>query len=84
MYDPVREEAAFLEVNTRLQVEHPVTELAYGVDLVELMLRLARDGADDPVVRDALDREWTATGVAVEARVYAEDPAKQDAPCPGS
>ncbi|MEW1959348.1 urea carboxylase [Kineococcus sp. NPDC059986] len=83
VYDPVREEAAFLEVNTRLQVEHPVTELAYGVDLVELMLRLARDGAADPVVRDALDREWTATGVAVEARVYAEDPAKQDAPCPG-
>ncbi|WP_432564951.1 urea carboxylase [Kineococcus sp. SYSU DK003] len=83
VYDPVREEAAFLEVNTRLQVEHPVTELAYGVDLVDLMLRLARDGRHDPTVADVFDREWSATGVAVEARVYAEDPARQNAPSPG-
>ncbi|VXB96336.1 urea carboxylase [Aeromicrobium sp. 9AM] len=82
VYDPVREEAAFLEVNTRLQVEHPVTEMVYGVDLVELMLRLARDGADeiDPGV---FTRTWTADGVAVEARVYAEDPAKDSAPSSG-
>ena len=82
VYDPVREEASFLEVNTRLQVEHPVTELAYGVDLVTLMLVLARDGADglDP---DLFDREWTPTGSAVEARVYAEDPAKGSAPSSG-
>jgi len=81
VYDPVREEAAFLEVNTRLQVEHPVTELAYGVDLVEAMLRLARDGADG--VADVLDRTWTATAHAVEARVYAEDPARGCTPSSG-
>ncbi|NIZ89897.1 urea carboxylase [Kineococcus rubinsiae] len=81
VYDPVREEAAFLEVNTRLQVEHPVTELAYGVDLVAAMLRLARDGASG--VQDVLGRTWRATGHAVEARVYAEDPARGCTPSSG-
>ncbi|MGU3409467.1 urea carboxylase [Microbacterium sp. M1A1_1b] len=82
VYDPVREEASFLEVNTRLQVEHPVTEQVYGVDLVALMLRLARDGASgiDP---DVFARTWTPTGHAVEARVYAEDPAKGSLPSSG-
>ncbi|MFF7189441.1 urea carboxylase [Streptomyces sp. NPDC008222] len=80
VYDPVREEAAFLEVNTRLQVEHPVTEEAYGVDLVELMLALARDGR----VEDAVfEREWAPCGHAVEARVYAEDPGKDSLPSSG-
>ncbi|MCW7945015.1 urea carboxylase [Streptomyces hygroscopicus] len=80
VYDPLREEAAFLEVNTRLQVEHPVTEEAYGVDLVELMLVLARDGW----VEDAVfEREWTPAGHAVEARVYAEDPGKDSLPSSG-
>ena len=82
VYDPVREQASFLEVNTRLQVEHPVTELAYGVDLVELMLRLARDGADG-LDDEVFTRAWTPTGSAVEARVYAEDPAKESAPSSG-
>ncbi|MFC5220346.1 urea carboxylase [Streptomyces coerulescens] len=80
VYDPVREEAAFLEVNTRLQVEHPVTEEAYGVDLVALMLTLARDGRVDDAV---FEREWTPTGHAVQARVYAEDPGKDSLPSSG-
>ncbi|KOG61012.1 urea carboxylase [Streptomyces flaveolus] len=80
VYDPLREEAAFLEVNTRLQVEHPVTEQAYGVDLVELMLTLARDGAVDDAV---FTRQWTPTGHAVEARVYAEDPGRDSQPSSG-
>jgi len=67
IYDPVREEAAFLEVNTRLQVEHPVTEAIYGIDLVEWMLRLAL--GDTSVV----DTPLVARGHAVEARVYAEN-----------
>ncbi|NUR63394.1 MAG: urea carboxylase [Catenulispora sp.] len=81
VYDPVRQEASFLEVNTRLQVEHPVTEEVFGVDLVALMLLLARDGAA------ALDESVFAarrpSGHAVEARVYAEDPAKGGLPSSG-
>lgn len=67
IYDPVRKEAAFLEVNTRLQVEHPVTESIFGIDLVEWMLRLALGETD--VVNTPLQSK----GFAVEARVYAEN-----------
>ncbi|HEX8498339.1 MAG TPA: urea carboxylase, partial [Actinomycetales bacterium] len=81
VYDPVREEAAFLEVNARLQVEHPVTELVYGIDLVEAMLRLARDGAEG--IADLVGRTWAPSGHAVEARVYAEDPARGCTPSSG-
>ncbi|MFT6903363.1 MAG: urea carboxylase [Oleiphilaceae bacterium] len=79
IYDAQQHDFWFLEVNTRLQVEHGVTEQVYGVDLVEWMLKLA----DNSLPNLSELKICAPKGWALQARVYAEDPHKQFQPSAG-
>lgn len=78
IYDSKREKFYFLEVNTRLQVEHGVTEVVWGVDLVEWMILLGSHS-----LSDLLPTSLTPKGHAIQVRVYAEDPAHDFRPSAG-
>ena len=75
LYDSQKEQFFFLEVNPRLQVEHPITEMVYGIDLVEAQINIARGLA--------LPDLSAPRGVAIEARLYAEDHTQDFVPTSG-
>jgi len=78
LYDEISQEFYFIEVNTRIQVEHPVTEMITGIDLVQEMIKVA-GGAPLSIAQS----EVTVRGHAMECRINAEDPLRNFMPAPG-
>ncbi len=78
LYDEATNEFFFIEMNTRIQVEHPVTEMITGIDLVQAMLKIA--GGEPLGIRQ---EQVTRRGHAIECRINAENPAKDFMPSPG-
>ncbi len=78
LYDPQSQEAAFIEMNTRIQVEHPITEEITGIDLVREQLLIASTGA-----MSVRQNDIRFTGHAIECRINAEDPDRHFFPSPG-
>jgi acetyl-CoA carboxylase biotin carboxylase subunit len=79
LYDDETGEFFFIEMNTRIQVEHPITEMVTGIDLVKEMLRIARG---EPL--RLRQQDIRLNGAAIEVRVNAEDPDRNFMPCPGT
>ena len=79
VYDVDNKKFYFLEMNTRIQVEHPVTEQITGLDLVEMQIKFALKINDHTLQQDKILR----SGHAIECRLYAEDPSKNFLPSPG-
>jgi acetyl-CoA carboxylase biotin carboxylase subunit len=79
LYDEVSHEFFFIEMNTRIQVEHPVTEMVTGIDLLREMIRIA--GGQPLRLRQ---EDVRVAGHAIECRINAEDPARQFMPAPGT
>ena len=79
VYDIDNKKFYFLEMNTRIQVEHPVTEQITGLDLVEMQIKFALKINDYTLPQDKILR----SGHAIECRLYAEDPSKNFLPSPG-
>ncbi|MCO4273269.1 acetyl-CoA carboxylase biotin carboxylase subunit [Pseudarthrobacter sp. HLT3-5] len=78
LYDPINHEAAFIEMNTRIQVEHPITEQITGIDLVREQLLIASTGA-----MSIRQDDVRFSGHAIECRINAEDPEHNFFPSPG-
>jgi acetyl-CoA carboxylase, biotin carboxylase subunit len=79
LYDPKTSEFFFIEMNTRVQVEHPITEMVTGIDIVRESLRLA---TGEPLQHN--QAEIVLRGTAIECRINAEDPQKNFMPAPGT
>ncbi|MCW0018999.1 acetyl-CoA carboxylase biotin carboxylase subunit [Rhizobium sp. BT-226] len=78
LYDEIAREFYFIEVNTRIQVEHPVTEMITGIDLVQEMIKVC-GGAQLSIAQ----KDIVARGHAIECRINAEDPSRNFMPAPG-